>query len=350
MRYRRGRHHRAAEGRRHPADHPEPEPVPGRQREDHLRRRLRDGRPGALFGRGLHHRPDGQGRPDQSRLRRRSRRDARDGQGDDGHRRGVRREARADRRRSRDRQPADRRSLDEGRQGPPDLDHRRQGPDACSRSTKPRPASARRSIKDANIIVGATFDEALEGIIRVSVVATGIEQATIARNTQATSAPARTRRRSRSAGAQAPAAPAAAPESRLADLTARLRADNQRMAERAQQLEAQLPRLPPRPRRVQMSSAPRLPPSRMPVCRGPQAPAPMQPDAMATSACARSAPKPSLFSEPDTARVAMQKPTPPETFIPPAAERRPVRAPRMPRIEELPMPAQNRASPGPRRG
>ena len=31
--------------------------------------------------------------------------------------------------------------------------------------------------QDANIIVGATFDEALEGVIRVSVVATGIDQA-----------------------------------------------------------------------------------------------------------------------------------------------------------------------------
>ncbi|HEX9211028.1 MAG TPA: cell division protein FtsZ, partial [Bradyrhizobium sp.] len=30
----------------------------------------------------------------------------------------------------------------------------------------------------------------------------------------------------------------------------------------------------------------------------------------------------------------------PETFIPPQAERAPVRAPRMPRLEELPMPAQ----------
>src|SRR5712675_3019548 len=43
--------------------------------------------------------------------------------------------------------------------------------------------------QDANIIVGATFDEALDGLIRVSVVATGIEQAAIARNSQATSAP-----------------------------------------------------------------------------------------------------------------------------------------------------------------
>ena len=108
-------HHRTAEGGRHAADHPEPEPVPGRERKDHLRRRLRDGRPGALFGRRLHHRPDGEGRPDQSRLRRRPRRDARDGQGDDGHRRSVGRQACALGRRSRDLQSADRRHLDEGR-------------------------------------------------------------------------------------------------------------------------------------------------------------------------------------------------------------------------------------------
>src|ERR1700760_1062980 len=46
--------------------------------------------------------------------------------------------------------------------------------------------------QDANIIVGATFDENLDGVIRVSVVATGIEQAAIMRNsapTVATPAP-----------------------------------------------------------------------------------------------------------------------------------------------------------------
>ena len=37
--------------------------------------------------------------------------------------------------------------------------------------------------QDANIIVGATFDESLEGIIRVSVVATGIDQAVAAQRT-----------------------------------------------------------------------------------------------------------------------------------------------------------------------
>src|SRR5690606_12360857 len=34
--------------------------------------------------------------------------------------------------------------------------------------------------KDANIIVGATFDESLEGIIRVSVVATGVDRPAVA--------------------------------------------------------------------------------------------------------------------------------------------------------------------------
>jgi cell division protein FtsZ len=36
--------------RRHADRHPEPEPVPGREREDHLRGRLRDGRPGLYSG------------------------------------------------------------------------------------------------------------------------------------------------------------------------------------------------------------------------------------------------------------------------------------------------------------
>src|SRR5690349_5506048 len=86
--------------------------------------------------------------------------------------------------------------------------------------------------QDANIIVGATFDETLDGVIRVSVVATGIEQAMIARNA---SSPAAT-----VTSAVAPAA-VTAPDNRLADLTARLRADNARLAERAQKLEASAP-------------------------------------------------------------------------------------------------------------
>src|SRR5579872_4440354 len=85
--------------------------------------------------------------------------------------------------------------------------------------------------QDANIIVGATFDEALDGIIRVSVVATGIEQSQIASRI----APPPVQQQ------QAPAAAGGTSENRLADLTARLRADNQRLAERAAKLESQLP-------------------------------------------------------------------------------------------------------------
>jgi hypothetical protein len=81
--------------------------------------------------------------------------------------------------------------------------------------------------QDANIIVGATFDESLDGIIRVSVVATGIEQALIRNATPG------------AALAPSAATPTASPENRLAELTARLRADNARLAERAaQKMEA----------------------------------------------------------------------------------------------------------------
>ncbi|SPP93729.1 MULTISPECIES: cell division protein FtsZ [Bradyrhizobium] len=189
--------------------------------------------------------------------------------------------------------------------------------------------------QDANIIVGATFDEALDGLIRVSVVATGIEQAAIARNSQATSAPVA----NPAPQVQQAAAPAAAAESRLADLTARLRADNQRLAERAQKLEAQTPAGAPAP----AAAAPRpnveraaLAAIAAAVAEAPQAPAPQTYGDVTVRPIAQ---KPTLFPEPDMAPVAMQEPMTPETFIPPQAER-PVRAPRMPRIEELPIPAQ----------
>ena len=64
--------------------------------------------------------------------------------------------------------------------------------------------------QDANIIVGATFDEDLDGIIRVSVVATGIDQALT----------------------QRPSVSAA--EARIAEVAQRLRADNERLAERVE--------------------------------------------------------------------------------------------------------------------
>ena len=68
--------------------------------------------------------------------------------------------------------------------------------------------------QDANIIVGATFDEGLEGIIRVSVVATGIDHALAQRPPVATSA-----------------------EARIAEVAQRLRADNDRLAQRSERAE-----------------------------------------------------------------------------------------------------------------
>jgi len=199
--------------------------------------------------------------------------------------------------------------------------------------------------QDANIIVGATFDEALDGLIRVSVVATGIEQAQFNRN----STPS------------APPPPAAAPttsiggipESRLADLTARLRADNQRLAERAAKLEAQ----------AAAQAAVVIAPVAAPVAPAPRPAPTLERDTLAAVAAAMAsepgpsaapvpasygdvtvrpiAQKPSLFPEPEAARPMPTEPAaPPETFIPQAAERVPVRAPRMPKFEELPIPAQ----------
>jgi cell division protein FtsZ len=90
--------------------------------------------------------------------------------------------------------------------------------------------------QDANIIVGATFDENLDGIIRVSVVATGIDNARIER--------------------ERPTITAA--EARIAEVAQRLRADNDRLPERAERRSrsdmplrrrssCDTPRLHPRP-------------------------------------------------------------------------------------------------------
>ena len=190
--------------------------------------------------------------------------------------------------------------------------------------------------QDANIIVGATFDESLDGVIRVSVVATGIEQALISRNA---TAPAAT--------ATNAVASTATPDNRLADLTARLRADNARIAERAQKLEASgpVPAAPAAPQRAS-SSVERAALAAIAAAVAPEAPqpvasAPLQPASYGDVTVRPIAQKPSLFPDHEVARVEAQGPATPETFIPQAAERAPIRTPRMPKFEDLPMPAQN---------
>ena len=190
--------------------------------------------------------------------------------------------------------------------------------------------------QDANIIVGATFDENLDGIIRVSVVATGIEQAQIARN-QATQA-------------IAPATPAtpASPDNRLAELTARLRADNARLAERAQKLE---PAVAQQAQALAAAAPPPAAPQRhveraalaaiAVVAPEPAQHAPIQPASYGDVTVRPIAQKPTLFPDHKEAAHQPEQPAaPPETFIPQAAERAPVRTPRMPKFEDLPMPAQ----------
>jgi len=167
--------------------------------------------------------------------------------------------------------------------------------------------------QEANIIVGATFDEGLDGIIRVSVVATGIDQAIMA------------------------AQPHASIDSRLAELTQKLRSNTQRLNERHEQPH-------------QAAAEPAHATAR-PQPAKPAAPAPTLPPAgtIEDVTIRPLPPKPSLFIDPteDHAAGAAPEAPAPQAFVPPVPERPPVR-PRMPRIEELPLPAQNqlRASRG----
>ncbi len=163
--------------------------------------------------------------------------------------------------------------------------------------------------QEANIIVGATFDESLEGITRVSVVATGIDHIamTAARPT---------------------------PESRVAELTQKLRADTQRLNERIEQA----PRATPQVAAQQQPSSGLRPQVEQAATAAVAAAlqAPMHDDDVTIRPIA---PKPSLFMEPSMSEPQLQDT--PKTFIPPQAERPVARTPRMPRIDELPMPAQN---------
>jgi cell division protein FtsZ len=174
--------------------------------------------------------------------------------------------------------------------------------------------------QDANIIVGATFDEALDGVIRVSVVATGIETDGMVRTA---TTPAAT---------PAPAVSGQS-ENRLADLTARLRADNARLAERAAKLETA-----PAPQRTP-STVERAALAAIAAAVAPDAPAPAQ-TTYGDVTVRPIAQKPSLFPDPEVKRAEPEEAHMPETFIPQPAERPTNRSQRMPKFEDLPMPAQ----------
>jgi cell division protein FtsZ len=155
--------------------------------------------------------------------------------------------------------------------------------------------------QDANIIVGATFDESLEGVIRVSVVATGIDRAAVQR-------------------------PVTEPETRIAELTQKLRADELR-ADPRQRPPATPSVAPP---------APQTPESIEAAAKAAVAAAvlPMMEDVTIRPI----PPKPSLF--PEQMALPSDPPPAPRAFIPPAPERTVNRPRRMPGIDELPRPAQ----------
>jgi cell division protein FtsZ len=132
--------------------------------------------------------------------------------------------------------------------------------------------------EEANIILGATFDSALDGVVRVSVVATGIDQEAIGEIEPVNAQP-------------------------RAEAFARPRAF-----------------APPRSARPALAQA--------------------DPPAAALAGQEDSVGPVAAFPEPIDARPETEEPAD-EEFIPPAPEQPVVRAPRMPQIEDLPQLAQN---------
>jgi cell division protein FtsZ len=131
---------------------------------------------------------------------------------------------------------------------------------------------------------------------------------------------------------QRPVLPAAAAEQRIAEVAHRLRAEGQRSVERIETVEA--PRATP-----VAPPAPAAPPASIAmVAKAAVAAAILQQPPSEDVTIRPIAPKPSLFIDPPAPAPERQEP---ETFIPPQAERPAARALRMPRIDELPVPAQN---------
>jgi cell division protein FtsZ len=168
---------------------------------------------------------------------------------------------------------------------------------------------------DANVIFGATQDDSLDGIIRVSVVATGLD-------------PAKTEEADNGATI----------DQRLALMADRLRAQ---MAQRAAQASAAT--APMAPQVVPAPVAPMAVTAPAPVAP-PQPFIQPEPIAQAPDLVVAPAapPRPAFFAAPivEESKPVVEEPVMPQAFIPPAPEPLPVRAQRMPNMEELPRPAQ----------
>ncbi len=165
--------------------------------------------------------------------------------------------------------------------------------------------------QDANIILGATFDEALEGTIRVSVVATGIDQPAIAEN------------------------PVTATEQRIAEVAERLRAEARARA--VPPVSVTTMRAPETAMARTMDPAPAIRAAEI-VAEAALVEAPVTHD---TVVLTPSQPKAASFETFAQADVAPSETYAPASgvFIPPVPERV-MRPSRMPRVEDLPIPAQ----------
>ena len=208
---------------------------------------------------------------------------------------------------------------------------------------------------EANIILGATFDEGLEGVIRVSVVATGIDFDTLADSNEVTATEQRIaevaerlRAEARARAAQAAAQRSLVEPARQAG-PAMPAAQTPATFAPAPLAPAPVPVSEPAPAPVQAAIAAETAPVELRPAAPQPAPAPRPAIPDLTAAIAEavgapiqavSAPAPSPAQAPAPAPVAHDEQAHDAPFMPPQAERV-VRPPRMPRIDELPVPAQN---------
>ncbi len=171
--------------------------------------------------------------------------------------------------------------------------------------------------EDANIILGATFDENLDGIVRVSVVATGIDQPADAHGFDA--AEARIAEAANRLRAQAAARQAETSASRYAAVHAEPRPTAQPVSSETYAETATVP------------AAQTYAPAPIATPRGVQGGVQVQP----------AVPQPHHFVQPVAAAPQKIETYAPGPFIPPAPETPVVRPQRMPQIDDLPLPAQN---------
>ncbi len=206
---------------------------------------------------------------------------------------------------------------------------------------------------DANIILGATFDEALEGVIRVSVVATGIDRAMASNDLRAAEMRAAQKPIIRPSAAVAPAPAAVQPAMAQAPRTASVDpiAETIRQAEAAMERELSIPAPQPAAPVLQPAAAAPAPQPAMsrpapveeefrPQSRLFQAAAPVEPVLSRAAPVLEPAPAP-IFTAPAPQPV-MSAPQPSPRVAPapvePAAPmiRHQAEQVRMPRVEDFP--------------